>query len=325
MIYIKSLFIFSILFLLNFFVFAWQQFIDSIISWHKVKIIKVVLDGNHKVITSIAEEWKDLFYFLNKEKGISAINGVYFCPKDYSNCWWKDYTNAPRFYKWKNYSKYWNDFGVNGVFSFDKSWKPFLVMNHVWGDVPNDLENISYNADKIKNIYYWLGNFPVLLLKWKSIVNYYSDILSDKIKSKWIKNFICYTRDRKIIYMWFVYDIDIYTLSYFIKEKLGCYEAINLDSGWSLWMIYNNKLIKKNLRPVMDAFVVVETMDASKRQYIISKYWKVISKIVYKIKKKVKWDNNRLKYIKQKIRYIQGKYKNNFKIYVILEEIYNRL
>jgi hypothetical protein len=51
-------------------------------------------------------------------------------------------------------SAYGEDFRINGVFAFDKNGKPFIVMQQIRGDVADELKNVNYNSDKIKDIYY---------------------------------------------------------------------------------------------------------------------------------------------------------------------------
>jgi len=115
-------------------IFQWKTFwyqllINNKIDWHNVKVIKIFLDNNTRVITSVSTKWETLKSLTDKVWWVSAINWAYFMPKDY---WFNnDDTNAPRFYKGKMYSKYGKDFSMNWVFSFDKKWKPFLVMNNL--------------------------------------------------------------------------------------------------------------------------------------------------------------------------------------------------
>jgi len=303
--------------------FSYQNLINNTISNHKVKIIQVNLDWNYKVVSSLSNKGENLQYLMQKENGISAVNGAYFCPKDYSNCWGKNYTNAPRFYKWKNYGKYWDDFSYNGLFAFNKEGTPFIVMNQLWWYAPEKLRNIKYNENKIKDIYYAIGNFPVLLLDWKNIVSYYDKLITWKMKRKWPKSFICYTKDKKTIYMWYVSNINIYELPKFIKDNFWCYGAINLDAGASLWLIYNKKVIKKSYRPVMDAFVVVDNSLEKRRNNIIQKYSALINRFVLKVKRITKWNYKKILAIKNKLNSIKNKYK--FEIYVILDEIQKRL
>jgi exopolysaccharide biosynthesis protein len=123
----------------------------------------------------------------------------------------------------------------------------------------------------------------VLLLDGKNMLGAYEKYLDKKMKLRGAKNFICYTKDRKTVYMGNVSSITIYEMPNFIKQNFGCDGAINLDAGGSLGMIYNHKIIRKNSRPVMDAFVVVDQQLVEKQQKILEKYGKIIDKVVKKL------------------------------------------
>ena len=116
-------------------VFSYHFLINDYIDWHKIKVLKIFLSKNTKVITSISIKWETLKELKDKVWWISAINWAYFMPVDY---WYsQNDTNAPRFFKWISFSKYKNDFGINWVFAFDKKWKPFLVMNNIYAEKPD--------------------------------------------------------------------------------------------------------------------------------------------------------------------------------------------
>ncbi len=317
------IFAINIIFLTS--VFAKQEFIDTTIDNHHVRVIKVVLDGNHYVITSLSNKWESLYTLMKKQGGISAINGAYFCPADYPHCGWKNFTNAPRFYKWVNYSKYWTDFWVNGVLAFDKNDKPFIVMNHIWWDVPKDLQGIQINVDKIKDIYYWIGNFPVLLLSGKDQIFKYEQLLTNKMKAKSPKTFICFTKDRKTIYFGYINKISIYEIPNFIKTHFKCYNAINLDAGGSLGLIYNNQIIRKESRPIMDAFVVIDRKTKEKMDKLRRKYNTLLNKIVKQIKNKFNSNIAKIEKIIIKIQSLKEKFENNFDIYFILDELEQKI
>jgi len=75
----------------------------------------------------------------------------------------------------------------------------------------------------------------------------------------------------------------------------------------------------------MDAFVVVDSEKYNKIKEIIRKNSKIIDSVVSKIKD-IYWKNPYvLKAIIQKIDQIKNKYSNNLKVFVLLNEIENRL
>ena len=197
-------------------------------------------------------------------------------------------------------------------------------MNYLWWDAPEGLKK-HINSDKINQIYYWLGNYPVLLFHWENFVPLYKSQLSRKMKMSWPKAFICSTKDWKTIYMWYVSNITIFEMPEFLKKNFWCYNALNLDSWGSLWLIYNWRIIKKNWRPIMDAFVVVDVEKYDKVKEIIHKNSRIIDSVVDKISA-IYWKNPYvLKAIIQKIDQIKNRYSNNLKVFVLLNEIENRL
>jgi hypothetical protein len=90
-------------------------------------------------------------------------------------------------------------------------------------------------------------------------------------------------------------------------------------------MIYNKKYIVKNSRPVMDAFVVVDYSQIKKKQQLISKYDKLINKVVNKLQSIKSSNLSKYNAIVKKIKYLAEKYQDNFEISTILNEILARL
>jgi hypothetical protein len=56
-------------------------------------------------------------------------------------------------------------------------------------------------TDKIDNIYFGLGNFPVFLLDGEDVIYGYTAYLDAKMKARANKTFICSTKDKKTVYM----------------------------------------------------------------------------------------------------------------------------
>lgn len=239
---------------------AWQEYINKSIDWHNVKVIKVILDWNHKVITASSNSWEDFETLVKNAWWVSWVNWGYFCPADYSHCWWKNSTNNMRIQEWEISSQYWKDLWEKWLMWFDEDGKPYFIANNYWYVA---WLNKKYNHDKFDELEYGISNFPVYLLEWENVVNSFSEIDDKKMNTKWIKTFICHDQSRTNIYMWNVSNITVPEMSNFIKTHFECYNAINLDSGWSLWMMYEWDTIYKPWRQIMDAFVVIETNDPS--------------------------------------------------------------
>ena len=73
---------------------SYQEILIENRGWHAIRVIKVVLDWEHFVVSSVAGEWWETIQDLTKKVWwISSINWAFFCPKDYSNCelLWKNF------------------------------------------------------------------------------------------------------------------------------------------------------------------------------------------------------------------------------------------
>lgn len=99
--------------------FASKELVESKIDGKSVSVVKVMLDGNTRIVTPYAEDGGETFENLLKKAGSdTGINGAYFCPGDYKWCG-KTYTNADRAYEGKQNFKFGGDFGAKGFFGFD--------------------------------------------------------------------------------------------------------------------------------------------------------------------------------------------------------------
>lgn len=265
----KILFVVGFLFLFwN--VFAYRELIIENRGGYPVRVIKVVLDWQDYVVSSVAGDWGDTLENLTKKVwGNAAVNWVFFCPKDYSYCNWLTHTISERIFMWnsKDYSRFWPDTSIRAIFWFDKYWEPLLVQNNFW------LHDVWYwsniNKDKQSDLYFWLGNFPVLLENWDDVVLGFLNYVDKKMETPWNKSFICSTKDNSTIYMWVVWWLNLRKLPAFIKEQFGCRNAINLDAWASLGMIYSWLVLDRgSRRNIMDAFVVLNREEYIKLTWI---------------------------------------------------------
>lgn len=248
-----------ILFWLVFFclpTFAYKDIILENINWKPVNVIKVVLDWNHYVVSSLSLSWNTLEELTTKVGWDTSVNWVFFCPADYSWCNNTNSTVFERVYKWdaKSYSTFWPDTGIRGVFGFDKFWNPLFAQNNL------TMNGLGYNTnfDKMDQIYFGLSNFPVLLINWEDVVFRSTEFMDKKMATRGTKSFICSTEDTTTIYLWSVWWVNLFELGPFIKKAFWCFTAINLDAWASLWMVYDGRVITRwSRRQIMDAFVVL--------------------------------------------------------------------
>ena len=238
---------------------AYQEMLIENRGWHAVRVIKVILDWEHFVISSVANEWWETIQSLTKKVGwISSINWAFFCPKDYSNCP-GTVSYYERVFKWDgpSYSMFWPDTSIRWIFGFSRDGNPLFVQNKIsdW-----DIWLVSnINSDRISDLYFWISNFPVLLIEWEDVTAGASQYIDNKLTWKWNRNFICSTQDWTTIYMWFVGTIWVRDMASYLKKYFWCYNALFLDAWASSAMVYSWKVLSQWSRKLItDAFVVVD-------------------------------------------------------------------
>ena len=244
--------------------FAYKELLIENRGGKPIRVIKVVLDWQDFVITSVANDWWDtLENLVKKVWWDSGINWTFFCPADYSYCGWVTHSNYERVYlwNWAKYSSFWPDTSVRVIFGFDIEWNPLVVQNKVldW----DDWLWTNINRKKINDIEFGLSNYTVLLLEWENIVdinvNPMRSRYSSNMASSANRNFICSTKDWSTIYMWVVWWISIVKLADYVEKYFWCYNALALDAWASEAMVYEwNVLARSSRRKIMDAFVVVD-------------------------------------------------------------------
>ncbi|MCF7835394.1 phosphodiester glycosidase family protein [Candidatus Gracilibacteria bacterium] len=254
----KVLFVISFLFIFGN-VFAYKELIIENRGGLPVRVIKVVLDGQHYVVSSVANDGGDTLENLTKKVGgDTAVNGVFFCPADYTYCNGLTHTISERVYmgNGEDYSRFWPDTSIRAIFGFDKYGEPLLVQNNF------GISDIGYwsniNKDRQSDLYFGLGNFPVLLEDGDDVVMGFLNYVDKKMETPGNKSFICSTKDKSTIYLGVVGGLNLWKMPAFIKEQFGCWNAINLDAGASLGMIYSGLVLDRGgRRKIMDAFVVL--------------------------------------------------------------------
>lgn len=195
----------------------------------------------HVVTSEIATNIDTLAISKN---AISWINGVFFCPADYSQCWERSFTINERFVNWYDNSHY-NESGERGVFWWDKSWVPFIY------------QSMRLNADKRWDIYEWLGNFPIIFFEWRNMLEHYHNIgLYDrKMSTPTQRHFICSTKSWDEIFFWSSSSISLDWLAPALFH-IGCYNALNLDAWASTQYLYNGRRLANGSRNILDGFVI---------------------------------------------------------------------
>lgn len=249
--------------------FAYKELLIENRGGRPIRVIKVVLDGEHFVVASPANDgWATTEELAKKVGGDTAINAAFFCPDDYSSCKVDGkrmtHTISERVYmgNGKDWSRFWGDTSIRMIFSFDKQGNPFFVQKNS-GEHDMGLWS-NTNQDKLDQIYFWIWNFPVLLLEWEDVVHTYNSYIDNKMIGRANRNFICSTEDGNTVYMGVVGSSSIPNLPAYLKEQFWCWNALSLDAGASTAMVYEGKTLDRSPRTrVMDAFVVLD-----REQYI---------------------------------------------------------
>lgn len=258
---VKTIFLlFLMFFSLIWNAFAYKELLIENRWWKPIRVIKVILDWQDFVITSLAWNWWDtLENLVKKVWWDSGINGTFFCPKDYSYCGGVTHSNFERIYlwDWESYSATWPDTSIRMIFGFDIAWNPLMVQNN-YTDHDAWLK-MNTNSDKLDDLEFGMSNYTVLLVEGQNVIDVNSINFTSNMYSSANRNFICSTRDWTTIYMWVVWWISIPKLADYVKDNFWCYNALALDAGASEAMVYEwNVLARSSRRKIMDAFVVVD-------------------------------------------------------------------
>ena len=232
-------------------------------------MIKVILDWEHFVVASVADEWWETIQSLtNKVWWTSSINWAFFCPKDYSSCD-TTFSYYERVFKWDgaSYSQFWPDTSIRWIFWFTQDGNPLFVQNKISNTDAWLISNI--NSERIWDLYFWISNFPVLLINWDDVTAWAAEYIDSKMTWRWNRNFICSTEDWKTIYMWVVWTMSVWNMASYLKENFGCYNALFLDAWASSAMVYSWKVLAQGNRDIItDAFVVVD------REAFLELWWR---------------------------------------------------
>lgn len=197
--------------------------------------IKVWVSETTKSLTDISKEYW----------AISGINGAFFCPADYSECWGRDFTINERFLNGEDYSFY-TDTGERWVFWWDNNSLPFL---HQTGKI---------NPNNRGQIFEWLWNFPILYSNGTSMLEHYHDVwlYDSKMSANITRHYICSNKEKTKIFFGKSSPTSLDDLAPALF-KVWCWDGINLDAWASSHFNYNGREIEVWSRKVLDWFFIV--------------------------------------------------------------------
>ncbi len=210
-----------------------------------IKVIQYDLSSKNYELKVWVSTWAtNLEDLMLRNNGVTAINWVFFCPSDYAECKWTSFTINERYVKWEKIGVY-DDTGERVVYWWTEEKVPMLFQT--W----------KINADKETDIFEGFANFPLLLKEWENMLEHYYDVglIDQKMRAISTRNFICNDKEKKNIYFWLVYNVNlddlINTLSSF-----WCYDALNLDAWKSTAFIYNGRYLTGPQRNILDGLII---------------------------------------------------------------------
>ncbi len=214
------------------------------INSHKVEYINYSTNSEiHDIQIGLSEEGSSLRKIIKDYQWVSGINGVFFCPDDYSRCNGNSTINE-RFIQGKEITTY-KSTGERVVFWWDSEQNPFLHQTD------------KINPGKRSEIYEWFANFPLLLQSGKNTLEHYYDVglIGNKMRRKLTRHFVCSTKEWKNILFGTISEANMDDMVP-VLLKIGCHNALNLDAGWSSAFIYNGRNRRWPGREVLDGIVI---------------------------------------------------------------------
>lgn len=251
----------------------------SAFTVHDKTVIEISLK-DYELQTWVGKPVSSVLDQTRKMGASVGINGSFFCPAEsaYRYCGADGSTTSDRIVAGEVYSKYRDDTGERGILGVTKDNKALFVQNNEWQWYMG-----NSNSGRINDIYYGISNFPILLDKGVDRTEESPNLISKQMNTASKKAFICTNETGDTIYMWYVTIWSIYEMPEYIKEKYGCYYAINLDAGASSALVVNDKHRVWPGRKVADGFVAVpkpEFINPQVEQYKLTTKEKIALKAI---------------------------------------------
>lgn len=267
-------------------------FSELSIQWHKVYVIEYpTSSSNYDIQFVVTDKQTALKDILAKYNGIIGINGIFFCPSDYTWCNTQTgYTDNERYIEGEKYATY-DSTSHRVVFWWTKEKIPFIFQTDM---INEDKEHLIWNG---------FSNYPLILFEWKNFLEYYYDLglIDEKMTRKWTRNFICYTKSKEKILFWFVFRATMDDMVPVLLE-LGCYDALNLDAWKSTAFILNNTYLLWPGRGILDAIILVHKKIDTKS--INTKSQEIASLLIASIEKKTNDNTKRIHLIERMIAFL---------------------
>lgn len=254
-----------------------NTFIEKKVAGATIRVVKYdISDGNYDIKIAVSTWATNLRDILIDNNSISGVNGVFFCPSDYEECWWESFTINERYVDGKM------------IWPYDDTWARVVYGWNIEG-TPLLYQTNKINAWSEWEIYEGFANHPLLLKDGQNMLEWYYDqwLIDKKMKSKAPKNFVCNDKDKKNIYFGYVYTPTMDDLVTVLTE-FWCYDALNLDAWKSASFIYNGRILAQGEREILDAIVIErKDIDIQKIEKRLDTAYSLLhDKILVKKKKK---------------------------------------
>gem|GEM_PF-2511206 len=168
-----------------------NTYIQKKIDEHTVRIVQFPLNSDLYDIRIIKTNTPaTLGEILHENNAFTGINGVFFCPPDYSWCNTEvAYTDNEHYIQGEKYGSY-QSTGDRVVFGWTQEKTPLLFQTD------------RINPDKESDVYYGFGNYPLILQDGQDALEYYFDhgLMSANMLTSGTRNFVCSDKNGENIY-----------------------------------------------------------------------------------------------------------------------------
>ncbi len=221
----------------------------------------------YNIKVAVSENAVSVQELASQNNGITAINGVFFCPADYRQCNGQNYTINERFVEGNDLSFYKKDTWERGVFGWNADGEPFI---HQTGRI---------NQNFRWHIYEWLWNFPILYSNGINMLERYHEVglYDSKMSASLGRHFVCSNKQKTQIIFGRTWPTSLDSLAPVLLE-IWCWDALNLDAGNSSQFLYNNRKLVSWKRNILDGFVIERVwLDTSLLDARLDKVMKIIT------------------------------------------------
>ena len=202
--------------------------------WSTIYDLHVVKSDNVTNIDALA---------LSKN-AITWINGIFFCPADYTECGGRNFTINERIIDGVDFSHY-SDTWERWIFWWTALWEPFIYQTD------------RLNALRRWEIFQWMWNFPIIFFEGRNMLEHYHSVwlIDRRMTQATNRHFICSNKSWSEIFFGKSSPTSLDSLAPALYAA-WCYNALNLDAWASSQFLHNGRRLVSWSRNVLDAFVI---------------------------------------------------------------------